>query len=106
MVMREAAVELATTLYYEGCLTLRRKADAAHRVQSWRRPSGMKRVSSKRWTADEDRIVRDHTGATAVRLLGRTQSSVAMRRWRLLSDDRIASRARALRDLRLFYEPL
>ena len=106
MVMREAAVELATTLYYEACLALPRKAEAAHRVQSWRRPSGMRKVSSKRWTAEEDRIALERTVAEAVRLLGRTPSSVTMRRWRLVTDDRIARRVRALRDPRLFYEPL
>ena len=106
MVMREAAVELVTTSYYEGCLALPRKADAALRVRGWRRPRGMRRVSSKRWTAEEDRVVLDRTVAEAVRVLGRTPSSVSMHRWPLLTDERIARRVRALRDPRLFYEPL
>ncbi|MZE57049.1 hypothetical protein GTY86_38455 [Streptomyces sp. SID5770] len=85
MYTKEAAVQLATHLYYPGCLALERKKTAAASLTSWERPPGMKvRAPRKPWTAEADRILlAAPTLAHAAAELGRSQSSCQVRRWRL-----------------------
>ncbi|MGI5169397.1 hypothetical protein ACQEU3_34120 [Spirillospora sp. CA-253888] len=80
----EPAVEFTRWLYYEGCLALERKRARAQEVAQWTRPEGMRRrATQKRWTPDEDAVVLGSTIKEAARLLGRTENSVNLRRWRL-----------------------
>jgi hypothetical protein len=106
MAMQEAAVGLASVLYYKGSLALDRKARAAHLVQAWKRPAGMKIMSPRPWDAAQDEIAVNHCVEEAARLLDRSERSVSLRRWRIRWERQIVSRALALRDSRLFYEPL
>lgn len=83
MVTKEDAVRLAEYLYYDGCLALDRKMIKSEDVKSWIRPEGMKVVTSSRWTDEQDEIVLSNSVEEAARILGRTKSSVANRRFRL-----------------------
>jgi hypothetical protein len=106
MAVNEAAADLSIRLYSDGCLALRRKAEAAGRVHRWKRPVGVKVMSPRRWTSREDTVVLGNTIAEAAQILGRTTHSVSLRRWRLRTEQRITRRALALREPRLFYDPL
>jgi len=103
MATREAAVDLAIRLYYEGCMALVRKLTAAAALRTWVRPT---RPPPRRWTPDEDETALRADLDKAVVVLRRTASAVYNRRQQLRRHRRIVDRARALRDLRLFYEPL
>jgi hypothetical protein len=84
MLTREAAVTLASWLYYDGCLALRRKHAGAEQASRWRRPPGMKvRPPRQAWTAEHDRVVQEMGISEAAGVLGRTEQSVRLRRWRL-----------------------
>jgi hypothetical protein len=97
LVMREAAVGLAQELYYEGCLAIPRKLDAARHVKDWVRPPDMGVAAERRaWTPAEDDLVLRTTIADAARTLGRTEQSVNVRRWRLGTAASIRSRVRSL----------
>lgn len=83
-VFKEDAQAVAATLYTEGCLSLARKHDAAREIQQWSRPAEMrKQYRAKRWTAEDDEVVLNHSTSEAAELLGRTVKSVNVRRWRL-----------------------
>ncbi|MEU9749295.1 hypothetical protein AB0E17_26935 [Streptomyces niveus] len=82
---KEAAVELAAHLYYPGCLALERKRASAASLAAWQRPAGMRiRPPGRRWKPSEDRVLlRLGDTARAAVELGRTESSCAIRLWRL-----------------------
>ncbi len=107
LVMREATVELAQELYYEGCLAIPRKLDAARHVKGWVRSPDMPVAAARRtWTPAEHDLILRTTIADAARILGRTQQSVNLRRWRLRTALRICARASALGELKPSYDPL
>ena len=86
MVSSEPAARLAEWAYPRGCLALERKCLAAAGVAAWARPSDMRArpfLGSRRWTIDEDLVVTTATIRDAARLLGRTETAVNARRWRL-----------------------
>ncbi|WP_116953003.1 LAGLIDADG family homing endonuclease [Jiangella endophytica] len=85
MVASDPAADLAAWLYPPGCLALARKSAAAQAVAAWRRPAGMRArpMSRRAWTREDDEVVRSHTIKKAAELLGRTEKSVNIRRWRL-----------------------
>lgn len=84
IVMNEPAAALAEFLYPPGSLALPRKLVAAETIARWRRPEGMRaRSSPRRWTEAEDQVVLGLPPTDAAAQLGRTLSSVSMRRWRL-----------------------
>lgn len=84
LVTTENAQTICKHLYPDGCLSLDRKMKAAQAVMSWRRPATMAKLPEvKRWTSNEDIIVRSKTIEEAATALGRTVSSVANRRFRL-----------------------
>jgi hypothetical protein len=82
---KESAQKLAAHLYYEGCLSLRRKKAAADSLTAWIRPAGMRVAPERRrWTASEDRVLlRLNNDAAAAVELGRTEKSCYIRLWRL-----------------------
>jgi hypothetical protein len=82
---RETAVALAADLYYKGCLALPRKRAAAAKAVTWVRPANMRTAPQRRrWTMEEDQLLRSTPDdAAAALLLHRTAQSCAMRRWRL-----------------------
>lgn len=84
-VYKEDAQSLATFLYYPECLCLDRKAAQAQRVNQWIRPSNMVKVTweRRRWTSDEDAVVRALPLLVAAEQLSRTERSVRVRRSRL-----------------------
>lgn len=98
MVTSTAAQALAAWCYYDGALALPRKAIAASEIAAWTAPTYRFGVSKRRWTPDQDAIVRSHSSVDAAQILDRTQQSVDMRRWRLgvgARDDRAVSRSQS-----------
>lgn len=83
----EAAVELASHLYYDGCLSLERKRTAAKSLTDWARPADMPRgTPSRRWILAEDLKLLEVGDATAAAVeLGRTESGCRQRLTRLRS---------------------
>ncbi|GAA2132488.1 hypothetical protein GALLR39Z86_23690 [Glycomyces algeriensis] len=72
--------------YSPGAIGIDRKLKSATQVAAWAPdPTKVGRygVARKRWTPEEDQIVRVHSIAEAAKLLGRTEQSVNLRRWRL-----------------------
>ena len=84
MVASDPAASLASWLYKDASIALSRKRHAALAVTAWQRPAGWRaRSVRKPWTADEDDLVMTLSVGEAARRLGRTESSVNVRRWRL-----------------------
>ncbi|MHC0430397.1 LAGLIDADG family homing endonuclease [Streptomyces sp. O3] len=84
--MKEPAMELAEHLYYPDCLALARKRLSAASLAAWVRPTGMKRVTHRRWKSAEDMLLLElnDPAAAAIRL-NRTENSCSLRLWRLRS---------------------
>ena len=82
---KEQAQDLASHLYYPGCLSLDRKRTAALSLSAWVRPADMKVVPNRRrWKEWEDRLLLQHNNAaTAAAALGRSFQSCNLRLWRL-----------------------
>ncbi|MFI5807859.1 hypothetical protein [Streptomyces sp. NPDC051561] len=85
MFQKEPARELAADLYYPGCLSLERKQLAATSLAAWESPAGTKRVVGRRiWKPWEDTaLLKIGNAGTAATELNRTESSCALRLWRL-----------------------
>lgn len=87
MVLNHAAAKLAAWAWYSPeAISIDRKREAAVQVAAWApdpAKAGRYGVARKRWTPEEDRIVLSCTQSEAAALLGRTQQSVSLRRWRL-----------------------
>jgi LAGLIDADG-like domain len=86
VVAGDPAAPLAAWLYPDGCLALERKRRAAAFVAEWTRPTGMRArpvAGSRRWTAAEDADVFTGSIEEAATRLGRSEKSVALRRFRL-----------------------
>ncbi|MFJ6483817.1 LAGLIDADG family homing endonuclease [Streptomyces sp. NPDC091682] len=81
----EAAVELASHLYYGGCLALERKKAAAGSLGAWTRPADMPRMTPRRrWAVAEDLKLLDIGDAAAAAVeLGRSESACRQRLTRL-----------------------
>ncbi|GAA4971076.1 hypothetical protein GCM10023205_40960 [Yinghuangia aomiensis] len=81
----DPAVAIVQEIYYEGALTLDRKATKAQAVKAWDRPPTMRaRATPTRWTPEDDAMLLGNTNARAAALLGRTEKSCTIRRWRLI----------------------
>lgn len=83
MVANLAAARLACWCYPIGALSISRKYAAARAVAEWQAPHQRFGHTMKRWTPDEDEIISRHSIKEAAALLGRTEQSVNLRRWRL-----------------------
>ena len=86
MVAGDPAAPLAEWLYPDGCLALERKRTAAGLVAAWTRPAGMRArpvAGARRWTAHEDADVFAGSIREAAIRLGRSESAVNIRRFRL-----------------------
>jgi hypothetical protein len=82
----EPAQELVSSLNYSEGLALERKARKAAVMMQWQRPPAMGRwnISRRHWRDDEDAFLRATSDDLwAAVMLGRTLSSVKMRRWRM-----------------------
>ncbi|MET8540733.1 LAGLIDADG family homing endonuclease [Kitasatospora sp. NPDC004799] len=88
--LKEAAVALATDLYYSGCLALPRKLAGADRAAAWVRPPTMGFAPPRRsWTPDEDEVILTAPSMErASEQLGRTLKSCKIRHWRLVGPKR------------------
>jgi len=82
---KENGQRLAADLYYPGSLSLARKQAAAVVLSGWVRPADMRIAPQrKRWTKEEDRVLlRLSNDTEAASVLGRTEKSCLIRRWRL-----------------------
>ncbi|MGA4540624.1 hypothetical protein ACPA54_11560 [Uniformispora flossi] len=81
----DPAVAIVRDIYYEGALALERKATKALAVKAWERPPTMRaRATPTRWTPEDDAALLANTNAQAAELLGRTEKSCTIRRWRLI----------------------
>ena len=88
MYVNEPAVDLARVLYGARGIALERKQTLADKVSLWERPPGMRRRPEwKRWTPDQDEVVLAHSVTEAAKILGRSEQSCHMRRWRLTKPD-------------------
>ncbi|NEW57801.1 hypothetical protein GV794_19375 [Nocardia cyriacigeorgica] len=87
MVQNVAAAQLAAWVWYSpGVIGIDRKRAAAKKVAAWvpaAEKAGRYGVRRRAWTAHEDEIVMTHGQAMAAEILGRTISSVSVRKWRL-----------------------
>lgn len=83
----EAAKALSGHLYDPGCLSLRRKRDAAEQVANWARPTGSRpRLPRIEWTSEMDRVLLAAPKvAHAAAELGYSQSACQVRHWKLLN---------------------
>ena len=85
MYFNDDAAALAKVLYTPDCLALERKREKAAPVIAWERPSHMRaRGVQRRWTPEEDEVIRRHPPEQAAVLLGRTLSSCQTRHWRIV----------------------
>lgn len=92
VVLEWMAFDLASDLYYVDCLSLPRKYAAARHITSQCRPPVTK--DRRTWLPSDDAIVLNSSAADAAVLLGRTEKSIRMRRWRLTgSTAQIATRS-------------
>ena len=84
IVFKEDAQAVAASLYYEGCIAIERKKQAALAVRTWKRPLGMRKVVQKKfWTDEQDSFILTHAVEESAVALRRTARSVKMRLWRL-----------------------
>jgi hypothetical protein len=86
LLFNERAQRLVSLLYSSGDVAIARKAEAASRVLAWRRPLDRKlrNFEIRPWTPTEDAIALSDQPQSAIAIaLGRTVSSVSVRRWRL-----------------------
>jgi hypothetical protein len=84
MVASDPAALFAGWCYRGAGIALARKREAGLAVAAWERPETWRaRSAPKRWTADEDALIPTMPVHEAAQLLGRTERSVNMRRWRL-----------------------
>ena len=79
----DKAVPLATLLYKDCSIAMKRKQEAANDIMAWKRPYARTASSPKRWTDEEDAILKTNTNSQAVILLNRPIKSIKIRRWRL-----------------------
>lgn len=84
MVANQPAATLAAYCWAEDDVAIPRKRASARQLAGWRPPPGRRfGVSRKPWTEAEDEVLLTGSVAAVAELLGRTESSVSMRRWRL-----------------------
>ncbi|MFQ6226392.1 hypothetical protein [Nocardia sp. NPDC002869] len=87
LLLNHAAARLAGWAWYSpDVLGIERKLISARQVANWMPPSekaGRYGAVRTPWTARDDHIVMTHSQTEAALVLGRTISSVSMRRWRL-----------------------
>ncbi len=89
MLTSDPAAKFAAWLYGESRIALARKIEAARAVAAWERPQSMRsRSAPRRWTPADDAVVLGQPQRAAAQQLGRTVSSVSVRRWRLRQEDR------------------
>ena len=89
VIFKEDAQAVAAVLYYEGCVAMARKMQAASAVRAWQRPQGMRKVHQKKfWTDEQDSYILTHAIAESACALRRTERSVKMRLWRLHSSNK------------------
>ena len=83
-VHKEDAVEIVKEIYYDGCMSINRKKEKAELIKLWVRPENMrKRFYQKAWTEEEDNYIMTHSVKESMKFLGRTKSSVDMRKARV-----------------------
>jgi hypothetical protein len=82
-----AAARLARWVWYApDVLGIERKIEAAGKMAVWLPPAekaGRYQVVRKPWTESDDLVVLTHPQSEAARMLGRSVSSVSVRKWRL-----------------------
>lgn len=82
-IYQEDAQIFAEYLYGDSEIHLDREYNAYLRISKWRRPRGMRRIISRRWTKEEELFVQNNSIKESCVKLGRTERSVKMKRWRL-----------------------
>lgn len=87
---KEDAQMIVDKLYYDGCLSLKRKYDISRKILLWTRPKGMrKKYRSKKWDDEQDQYILNHTLEESCLFLSRTISSIKTRIWRLNKNDKL-----------------
>jgi hypothetical protein len=86
MVNREKAQKFIKSLYYPGCLVLKRKLRNAELALRWKRPKNMKRVFQRFWEEWEDKYILTHAIGESCDHLKRTESSIKNKLWDLKTD--------------------
>lgn len=95
LVLEWMAYDVLRELYYPDCLVLPRKYEAARRIVDGVRPAVTK--DRRTWLPAEDAILLQHGVPEAALLLGRSEKSVAMRRWRLTGSAALPAGAHEIR---------
>ena len=84
MITCDSARDLAKLLYLDAPISMHRKQEKANKLIAWVRPPQQRKASHPRvWFAEQDAIVLSKTIAEACEILGRTEKSIKMRKWRL-----------------------
>lgn len=84
---KEQAVDIISILYYDGCLSLKRKMKIANKIKKWKRPAKMRKAYElKYWTKEQDDIILKYDEKEAMKMLDRGRSSVHNRKLRLLKN--------------------
>lgn len=84
MVNNEESQLILKILYYENCLSIKRKYDLVQQVIAWTRPITMKKAGDRRrWTTQEDEYITNHTVEQSMQYLNRSEQSVKMRLYRI-----------------------
>lgn len=82
-ITKEDTILFVNELYYDNCLSIKRKYDNAQLIKKWKRPITMKKVISKRWNNDEDNYILNNNMIDSMKKLNRTDKSIKTRLWRL-----------------------
>jgi len=80
---KEDVIKLVSILYYDGCLSIKRKFDSAQKVKKWNRPTNMIKVNQQKWNKSQDDFILNNSINESILSLNRTEKSVKMRLWKL-----------------------
>jgi len=75
------AYEIIPTIYYDNCLSIDRKYNAALKIKEWK--PDYKKVFCKDWSKEQDDIVLSNSVQDSILKLDRTESSIKNRLFRL-----------------------
>ena len=84
MLNRENSQEFIKNIYYEKCLSIKRKYIISQDVQKWIRPDNLiKRNPTRKWDKEQDLYILNHDISDSIKTLGRTEQSIKARLHRI-----------------------
>lgn len=83
-IFKEDSVEFCNKIYYENCLSMKRKYDISVEIKNWKRPSTMKKVENRKiWNKIEDNFILNNSVEDSIKKLNRSKKSITTRLTRL-----------------------